>query len=683
VKHTLTWFVVMTTGLFTATLVQAEVQVAVSRNRDSAGGEFKFDKVPAPARDDAAARARFTIVTGTRDPNGADVDALNDGRLPEEEDQPGRNFFFDAGTPGGRLLLDLGAVIEVKRINTFSWHPGPRGPQVYKLYAADGTADGFKAEPPAGTDPATVGWKLLAAVDTRPEGDPGGQYGVSISDSAGALGKFRYLLFDVSRTDDTDVFGNTFFSEIDVLSDDRPLPAPADSPRRDRARDRGRSEEGVRPGDPAFEAVIDASEAPELKKWIDARLKPAIDAWYPKIMQMLPSEGYTAPRRFTVTFRNNYRGVAATGGTNVTCSVNWFKNNLEGEAVGAVIHELVHVVQQYRGRGNPGWLVEGVADYIRWFKFEPASLRPRPNPDRAKYTDSYRTTAAFLEYVTTHHDHELVVKMNAAMRQGRYSPDLWKEYTGKTVDELWELYVQTLREGKAGQAAAPAAGGESAGAAAHNTLTEEERRAGWKLLFDGQSLNGWHNFKRDGVRPGWQVKDGTLACVDPRNAGDIVTTGKFDWFELTLEYNIAKGGNSGIIYHVTDEEGAVWATGPEIQLQDNEHAHDPQLCGWLYGLYQPPDDPKTGKPIDATRPAGQWNQIRVIIAPDKCEHYVNGVKYLEYVLGSEDFKARVARSKFGPMERFAKSDSGYLALQGDHGQVAFRNIKIRPLRPQK
>src|SRR6266850_5059751 len=102
-----------------------------------------------------------------------------------------------------------------------------------------------------------------------------------------------------------------------------------------------------------------------------------------------------------------------------------------------------------------------------------------------------------------------------------------------------------------------------------NTLTPEEKGAGWKLLFNGNDLEGWHNFKSDSVKPGWQVKDGTLACVDPHNAGDLVTKEKFGWFELQLDYNISEGGNSGIIYHVTDEGRAVWATGPEVQLEDN------------------------------------------------------------------------------------------------------------------
>lgn len=224
---------------------------------------------------------------------------------------------------------------------------------------------------------------------------------------------------------------------------------------------------------------------------------------------------------------------------------------------------------------------------------------------------------------------------------------------------------------------------QTAIAAEPNTLSADEKAAGWKLLFDGHSLDGWHNFKKEGVRPGWQIKDGTIACVDPHNAGDIVTTGKYGWFELQLDYNISEGGNSGIMYHVTDEGGAAWATGPEIQLEDNPKAADPQKCGWLYALYQPGIDPKTGKTIDATKPAGEWNHMRIVISPEKCTHEVNGVNYVEYVLGSDDFNARVAKSKFGKMPKFAKAESGYLALQGDHGQVSFRNIKIRPIEAKK
>jgi len=213
-----------------------------------------------------------------------------------------------------------------------------------------------------------------------------------------------------------------------------------------------------------------------------------------------------------------------------------------------------------------------------------------------------------------------------------------------------------------------------------NTLTDAEKAAGWQLLFDGKDFDGWHNFRSESIRPGWEVKEGTMTCVDPHNAGDIVTTGQFDWFELQLDYNISHAGNSGIIFHVANKGRAVWASGPEFQLEDNVDAADPVRCGWLYALYQPPIDPATGKTLDATKPVGEWNHVRLLVTPQKCEHEINGVKYFEYVLHSDDFNQRVAASKFSTMPDFAKSDIGSIALQGDHGSVSFRNIKIRPIK---
>jgi len=114
--------------------------------------------------------------------------------------------------------MDLGNAIEIVQVNTYSWHPNTRGPQVYKLWASDGTDAKFNAEPKGSIDPTTCGWKLIAVVDTRSkEGNDGGQYGVSIQNSSGSLGKFRYLLFDCFVTETADDWGNTFYSEVDVI----------------------------------------------------------------------------------------------------------------------------------------------------------------------------------------------------------------------------------------------------------------------------------------------------------------------------------------------------------------------------------------------------------------------------------------------------------------------------------
>jgi 3-keto-disaccharide hydrolase len=205
---------------------------------------------------------------------------------------------------------------------------------------------------------------------------------------------------------------------------------------------------------------------------------------------------------------------------------------------------------------------------------------------------------------------------------------------------------------------------------APNTLTDAEKAAGWKLLFDGKTTTGWRNYKKTSVGPGWKVEDGALVRAD-KGASDIITTDKFAAFELSLEYKISKEGNSGLMFHVTEEGDAPWHTGPEIQIQDNKDGHDPQLSGWLYQLYKPE--------IDATKPAGEWNQLRILITPEKCATWMNGKLYYEYVLGSKDWDERVAKSKFASMAGFGKAKSGHICLQ-DHGNlVSFRNIKIRPI----
>jgi hypothetical protein len=198
---------------------QAQVKVTFDHNPNAtATSAFKFKRVPSPAKNDAAAKAKLLLVEGEVDENGADLAALTDGLLPTEEDQPAANFFWNAGTGGGRLQMDLGSVIEIAQVNTYSWHPNTRGPQVYRLWASDGADPKFNPSPKTNIDLATSGWKLVTVVDTRAkDGDDGGQFGVSINDARGSLGKFRYLLFDCYVTETTDEFGNTFYSEIDVI----------------------------------------------------------------------------------------------------------------------------------------------------------------------------------------------------------------------------------------------------------------------------------------------------------------------------------------------------------------------------------------------------------------------------------------------------------------------------------
>lgn len=433
---------------FFAAANHGEVTTTVAHNSNASPAlDFKFGNTPQPSRSDAATKAVFSIVEGQRDRNGGTLDKLHDGLIPTNEDQPTENFFFAAGTSGGRLFINLGAPAEIKQVNSYSWHPGSRGPQVYKLYASNG-GERLNQKPAIGTDPATCGWRLIADVDTRPPvGTGGGQYAVSISDSDGILGRFQYLLLDVSATEQSDAFGNTFFSEIDVVdTTSEVLPAmPANQIANEAGKELVDADKGK------YQITIDTTETPDLTEWAHNELAPVVREWYPKIVEMLSSEGYEAPRRISIVFSASMRGVAATSGTQVRCAASWFRGELQREARGAVVHELVHVVQSY-GRARrtnpnptrtPGWLVEGIADYIRWFLYEPqtrgAEITAR-NLSRASYDASYRITANFLNWVVQTQDKDIVKKLNAAAREGRYDEALWKEFTGRTVQELSEAW---------------------------------------------------------------------------------------------------------------------------------------------------------------------------------------------------------------------------------------------------
>jgi glucose/arabinose dehydrogenase len=215
---------------------------------------------------------------------------------------------------------------------------------------------------------------------------------------------------------------------------------------------------------------------------------------------------------------------------------------------------------------------------------------------------------------------------------------------------------------------------------AENTLSEAEKRSGWKLLFDGKTKAGWRNYKRDTISEDWKVEEGALSRTGAR-AGDIVTTDQYDSFELSIEYRISKGGNSGIMFHVTEEADAPWQTGPEIQVQDNVAGHDPQKAGWLYQLYQPTPAMLSTEIPDATRPVGEWNHVQIRVTPLICEINMNGIRYALFQKGSADWNARVAKSKFAKYPKFGKPTKGFICLQ-DHGNpVAYRNIKLRPLGP--
>lgn len=208
----------------------------------------------------------------------------------------------------------------------------------------------------------------------------------------------------------------------------------------------------------------------------------------------------------------------------------------------------------------------------------------------------------------------------------------------------------------------------------HNTLSQAEQAAGWMLLFDGKTLDAWRGFGRDDVPDGWQIVDGALTRVGP--GGDIITRETFENFELSLDWRIAPGGNSGIFYHVQEQGySAVWQTGPEMQILDNAGHPDGQdpstSAGANYALHAPIGD--------TTRPVGAYNRAKIVVRGKHTQYWLNGVKVVEFEKDSDDWKKRVAASKFAQMRGFGRYSRGHIALQ-DHGdRVQFRNIKIRRL----
>ena len=192
-----------------------DAQVTFEHNPNSvANREFRFRKIASPSKDDAGSNAKLTLIDGDLDQSSGGLSTLVDGRLPQDEDEPGGNVFFRAGSTGGRFRMDLTTPAEIARINSYSWHPNSRGPQLYKVYGANGSEPNLNLDPKRGVDPSSCGWKLIALVSTLSDKtDDGGQYAASVSD----VGKYRHVLFDCYVTELYDNWGNTFYSEIDVI----------------------------------------------------------------------------------------------------------------------------------------------------------------------------------------------------------------------------------------------------------------------------------------------------------------------------------------------------------------------------------------------------------------------------------------------------------------------------------
>ena len=260
-------------------------------------------------------------------------------------------------------------------------------------------------------------------------------------------------------------------------------------------------------------------------------------------------------------------------------------------------------------------------------------------------------------------------------------PNSW---TSVNEQEIWSTEawytLNNIPQGNPGfRRPAPAA-------PAPNTLSETERKAGWKLLFDGRSTSGWHNFGKSSIGSSWKIDQGALYLDATRRAdghwqaddgGDILTKETFENFELRLEWKIGPCGNSGIMYNVVESKDYQypWQTGPEMQVLDNachpDAAFEKHRAGDLYDLI--------ACSYETVRPSGQWNSVRIIVNNGKVQHWLNGRKLVEFEMFTPAWQQLIAGSKFRDMPGFGQSRRGHIALQ-DHGDpVWYRNIKIRPL----
>jgi hypothetical protein len=184
---------------------------------------------------------------------------------------------------------------------------------------------------------------------------------------------------------------------------------------------------------------FDVTDVPDLKPWAE-EAKKLVEDWFPLVGKFLDTDDYKSPKDLTLVIKKDLNVPAYTAGSTITMSGKWIHEHPDD--FGMVIHEMTHVLQHYPGsRNKPGWLVEGIADYIRFYRYEPEAPRPRINPEKSKYTDAYRTTAAFLAWLLQKYDKSLVRQVDGAMRTGKDPLPLFQSVTGKDLDTLWGEFV--------------------------------------------------------------------------------------------------------------------------------------------------------------------------------------------------------------------------------------------------
>ena len=230
----------------------------------------------------------------------------------------------------------------------------------------------------------------------------------------------------------------------------------------------------------------------------------------------------------------------------------------------------------------------------------------------------------------------------------------------------------TVGGGGSGDGEGLAAGDAEAQEVPVNRLTAGEQEAGWRLLSDG-TLDAWRGYRRDDVPGGWSAADNAIAFTPGVESGSIITRDLFTDFELAFEWRVEERGNSGVFYKVTEAERAPYWTGPEYQVLDNDAHPDgrqPETsAGANYALHAPAED--------VTRRVGDWNEGRIVVRGPRVEHWMNGVKIVEYELWTDEWKALVAETKFSEWPGYGLAEAGHVGLQ-DHGDpVWYRNVRIR------
>ena len=198
--------------------------------------------------------------------------------------------------------------------------------------------------------------------------------------------------------------------------------------------------------------------------------------------------------------------------------------------------------------------------------------------------------------------------------------------------------------------------------------------AEWSVLFDGKIVKGLRGYKQSGFPDSWEVVDGTLKTI-PGHGVDLISEEVYKNFELELEWKVPEGGNSGIFYFATEEGDYIWQSAPEMQVLDDEKHTDGEntltSAGSLYAMIAPS--------AIVVKPVGSFNQVKIKVKDNHVEHWLNGTKIVEYVYGSDMMWDLVAKSKFSTMPQFAKASEGHIGLQGDHGVIWYKNIRIRRL----